>query len=147
MGERSILSEVPGIVGLKDATGDLPRAADLMARLPEGFAVYGGNDDSALALMLLGGHGVISVTANIAPGPMARMCAAALAGDVARAREINRALLPLHAKLFVEANPIPLKWAMAQAGLIPAGLRLPLTPLSDAFHDIVRGAMRAAGVL
>lgn len=141
------LAQVPGVVGLKDATGDLPRAADLMARLPAGFAVYGGNDDSALALMLLGGHGVISVTANIAPGPMARMCAAALAGDVARAREINRALLPLHAKLFVEANPIPLKWAMAQAGLIPAGLRLPLTPLSDAFHDIVRGAMRTAGVL
>ena len=141
------LAQVPGIVGLKDATGDLPRATELMAQLPEGFAVYSGNDDSALALMLMGGHGVISVTANLAPGPMARLCAAALAGDVAGAREINRRLLPLHAKLFVEPNPIPLKWAMAEAGLAPAGLRLPLTRLSDAFHDTVRGAMRAAGVL
>ena len=141
------LTQVPGVIGLKDATGDIARACELLARLPAEFAVYGGNDDSALALMLMGGHGVISVTANIAPAAMARMCAAALAGDVSAAREMNRRLLPLHAKLFVEANPIPVKWAMAEAGLIPAGLRLPMTTLSEEFHDIVRGAMRAAGVL
>lgn len=140
------LSEVPGIVGLKDATGDLPRVTDLLSRLPEGFALYSGNDDTALAFMLLGGAGVISVTANVAPGPMARMCAAALAGDLATARALDRRLLPLHLKLFVEANPIPVKWALAQAGRIPAGLRLPLTPLAEPLHETVRAAMRAAGV-
>lgn len=141
------LAQVPGVIGLKDATGDIPRACELLARLPADFALYSGNDDSGLALMLMGGHGVISVTANIAPGPMARMCAAALDGDLATARRINQQLLPLHTKLFVEANPIPVKWAMAEAGLIPAGLRLPMTTLSEGFHDTVRGAMRAAGVL
>lgn len=141
------LAQVPGVIGLKDATGDIPRACELIARLPADFALYSGNDDSALALMLMGGHGVISVTANIAPAQMARMCAAALDGDLATARRINQQLLPLHTKLFVEANPIPLKWAMTEAGLIPAGLRLPMTTLSEAFHDTVRGAMRAAGVL
>lgn len=141
------LSQVAGIVGLKDATGDIPRATDLLARLPADFALYSGNDDSALALMLLGGHGVISVTANVAPGPMARLCAAALAGDLAAAREINRRLLPLHFRLFVEANPIPVKWALAEMGRIPAGLRLPMTPLSESLHETVRGALRAAGVI
>ena len=140
------LAEVPGIVGLKDATGDLPRVTDLLSRLPEGFALYSGNDDTALAFILLGGAGVISVTANVAPGPMARLCAAALAGDLATARAIDRQLLPLHLKLFVEANPIPVKWALAQAGRIPAGLRLPLTPLAQPLHETVRAAMRAAGV-
>lgn len=140
------LAQVPGVIGLKDATGDIPRACELLARLPAEFALYSGNDDSALALILMGGHGVISVTANIAPGQMARLCAAALDGDLATARRINQQLLPLHTKLFVEANPIPVKWAMAEAGLIPAGLRLPMTTLSEAFHDTVRGAMRAAGV-
>jgi len=141
------LAEIPGIVGLKDATGDLPRGADLLARLPSGFAVYSGNDDSALALMAVGGHGVISVTANVAPGPMARLCAAALAGDFATARAINRELIPLHMKLFLEANPIPVKWALQQMGRIPGGIRLPLTPLSAGMQPVVREALRASGVL
>lgn len=140
------LAQVPGIVGLKDATGDIPRGSDLLARLPAGFAVYSGNDDSALALMAMGSHGVISVTANIAPGPMAAMCRAALGGDWKTAQAINRRLLPLHFKLFVEANPIPLKWAMAERGLIGRGIRLPLTPLSPAQHDAVRSALQAAGI-
>jgi 4-hydroxy-tetrahydrodipicolinate synthase len=141
------LAQVPGIIGLKDATGDLPRGADLLAKLPPDFAVYSGNDDSALALMAVGGHGVISVTANVAPGPMARLCAAALAGDFATARAINRELIPLHMKLFVEANPIPVKWALQQMGRMPGGIRLPLTPLSEGLHPVVREALRASGVL
>jgi 4-hydroxy-tetrahydrodipicolinate synthase len=140
------LAQVPGIIGLKDATGDIPRGSDLLARLPAGFAVYSGNDDSALALMAMGSHGVISVTANIAPGPMAAMCRAALAGDWDTARTLNRRLLPLHFKLFVEANPIPVKWAMAERGLIGRGIRLPLTPLSPSQHEVVRSALQAAGV-
>jgi len=140
------LAGIPGIVGLKDATGDIPRGSDLLARLPSGFAVYSGNDDSALALMAMGSHGVISVTANIAPGLMAAMCRAARAGEWDQALAINRRLLPLHFKLFVEANPIPLKWAMAERGLIGPGIRLPLTPLSEAHHATVRAALTAAGV-
>ncbi len=141
------LAEVPGIVGLKDATGDIPRGASLLARLPAGFSVLSGNDDSALALMAMGGHGVISVTANVAPGPMARMCAAALAGDWAGALAINRKLLPLHLKLFVEANPIPVKWALARMGRIGHGIRLPMTALSAHLHETVLAALTAAGVL
>jgi 4-hydroxy-tetrahydrodipicolinate synthase len=140
------LAQVPGIIGLKDATGDIPRGSDLLARLPEGFAVYSGNDDSALALMAMGSHGVISVTANVAPGPMAAMCRAAFAGDWGTARALNHRLLPLHFKLFVEANPIPVKWAMAERGLIGRGIRLPLTPLSPSQHEVVRSALQAAGV-
>jgi 4-hydroxy-tetrahydrodipicolinate synthase len=140
------LAQVPGIIGLKDATGDIPRGSDLLARLPEGFAVYSGNDDSALALMAMGSHGVISVTANVAPAPMAAMCRAAFAGDWGTARALNRRLLPLHFKLFVEANPIPVKWAMAERGLIGRGIRLPLTPLSPSQHEVVRSALQAAGV-
>jgi 4-hydroxy-tetrahydrodipicolinate synthase len=97
--------------------------------------------------MLLGGHGVISVTANVAPKLMHEMCEAAFAGDLARGRDLNNALLPLHSKLFVEANPIPVKWACAERGLIPSGLRLPLTPLSAGFHDTVRDAMRHAKLI
>jgi 4-hydroxy-tetrahydrodipicolinate synthase len=141
------LAAIPGIVGLKDATGDLPRAAELVARMPSGFALYSGNDDSALALMAVGGQGVISVTANVAPGPMARMCSAALAGDYAAARAINRQLIPLHMKLFVEANPIPVKWALRQMGRIGGGIRLPLTPLSEAQQANVRKALADSGVL
>ncbi len=141
------LAQVPGIVGIKDATGDIPRVSQLLTQLPADFGVYSGNDDSALALIAMGGHGVISVTANVAPGPMARMCALALEGDIAGARRINRQLLPLHMKLFVEANPIPVKWALAQMGRMPAGIRLPMTPLAESFHPIVRDALRAAGVL
>jgi 4-hydroxy-tetrahydrodipicolinate synthase len=140
------LSEIPGIVGLKDATGDLARASDLLKRLPSRFAVYSGNDDSALALMLLGGHGVISVTANVAPRLMSELCKAALAGDLARARQINDQLLPLHFKLFVEPNPIPVKWALAKMGRIPGGIRLPLVPLSESFEPVVQAALKDAGV-
>lgn len=141
------LAQVPGIVGIKDATGNLERGSDLIKRAPAGFAVYSGDDASGLALMLLGGKGVISVTANVAPALMHEMCVAALAGDLARAREINFRLLGLHQKLFVEANPIPVKWALAEMGRIPAGIRLPLVPLSAAHHETLRGALREAGCL
>ncbi|MET0344714.1 MAG: 4-hydroxy-tetrahydrodipicolinate synthase [Casimicrobiaceae bacterium] len=143
------LAEVPAIVGLKDATSDLVRHVDLIRRLPKNkeFALYSGNDDTALAYVLLGGHGVISVTANVAPKAMSEMCAAALRGDIAGARAINDRLLALNVKLFVEANPIPLKWAMAEMGLCGGALRLPLSPLSPQFHDIVRSALREAGCL
>jgi 4-hydroxy-tetrahydrodipicolinate synthase len=141
------LAGVPGIVGLKDATGSMERAADLLRRVPKDFALYSGDDASAMPFMLLGGHGVISVTANVAPRLMHEMCVAAFEGNLARARELNNALLPLHSKLFVEANPIPVKWACAELGLIPSGLRLPLTPLSAGLHDTVRDAMRHASLI
>ncbi|OJY59325.1 4-hydroxy-tetrahydrodipicolinate synthase [Thiobacillus sp. 0-1251] len=141
------LADVPGIVGIKDATGNMERAADLLRRAPEGFALYTGDDASALPFMLLGGHGVISVTANVAPKMMHELCAAAFAGNLARARELNNALLPLHSKLFVEANPIPVKWACAELGLISPALRLPLTPLSAGLHDTVRDALRHARLI
>ena len=141
------LMQVPGIVGIKDATGDMARAADLLKRAPRNFAVYSGNDDSALSLMLLGGHGVISVTANVAPKLMSELCRAALAGDLKTAREINNRLLPLHMKLFVESNPGPVKWALHKMGLIPGGLRLPLVPLSTPNEPVVAAALREAGVL
>jgi 4-hydroxy-tetrahydrodipicolinate synthase len=141
------LAEVPGIVGLKDATGSMERAADLLRRAPKDFALYSGDDASAMPFMLLGGHGVISVTANVAPKLMHEMCMAASEGNLARARELNNALLPLHGKLFVEANPIPVKWACAELGLIPSGMRLPLTPLSAGLHDTLRSAMRHAGLM
>jgi 4-hydroxy-tetrahydrodipicolinate synthase len=141
------LAQIPNIVGLKDATANIERGTDLIRQAPKGFAVYSGDDATCLALMLLGGRGVISVTANVAPQLMHDMCAAALAGELARARDINFRLLGLHRRLFVEANPIPVKWAVAQLGLIEGGIRLPLTPLSPQHHDNVREAMREAGVL
>jgi 4-hydroxy-tetrahydrodipicolinate synthase len=141
------LAQVPGIVGLKDATSDLARASVLLKHAPKGFALYSGNDDTALALMLLGGHGVISVTANVAPKQMSQLCTAALEGDIATARRINDALLPVHMKLFVEANPIPVKWALAKMGRIPGGLRLPLVPLSAAAQPVVEAALRESGLL
>ena len=140
------LAQVPNIVGIKDATGNVERGSDLLRRVPKNFAVYSGDDGSGLALVLLGGHGVISVTANVAPRLMHQMCTAALAGDVTKARELNFKLLPLHQKLFVEANPIPVKWALAQMGLIGAGIRLPLTPMSTQFNEIVAEAMRHADI-
>jgi len=140
------LAEVPGIIGIKDATANLERGTDLLRRAPRSFAVYSGDDATALALILCGGHGVISVTANVAPKLMHQMCAAALVGDVKKARELNNRLLPLHQNLFVEANPIPVKWAMAQMGLIEPGLRLPMVPLSDKFHQTVREALHEAGI-
>jgi 4-hydroxy-tetrahydrodipicolinate synthase len=141
------LAELPGIIGIKDATGDMYRGSELLARAPHDFAVYSGNDDSALALMAMGAHGVISVTANLAPREMAQMCSAALEGDFRRAVEINRRLLPLHGNLYMEANPIPLKWAMARMNLIGGGIRLPLTPLSAPHHDTVMAALKASGVI
>jgi 4-hydroxy-tetrahydrodipicolinate synthase len=141
------LAQVPGIIGLKDASGDLARVVDMRRRGRADFALYSGNDDSALAFVLLGGNGVISVTANVAPRQMSAMCAAAIAGDLARARSINERLMPLHQKLFVEPNPIPAKWALAKLGRIEGGIRLPLLPLSAGAQDVVAGAMREAGVL
>jgi 4-hydroxy-tetrahydrodipicolinate synthase len=141
------LAQVPGIVGLKDATSDMGRAAEVLKKAPPTFALYSGNDDTALALMLLGGHGVISVTANVAPRLMADMCRAALAGDFAAARAINDRLLPVHFKLFVEPNPIPVKWALSRMGRIQNGIRLPLVPLSVANEPVVLGAMKEAGLL
>ncbi len=140
------LAELPGIVGLKDATSDLVRHVELRRRLAgREFGLYSGNDDTALPYMLLGGDGVISVTSNVAPRAMSQMCAAALAGDVAAAREHNAPLMALHARLFVESNPIPVKWALSEMGLIHNELRLPLTPLSPQHHDAVRAALREAG--
>ncbi|MGH8686392.1 MAG: 4-hydroxy-tetrahydrodipicolinate synthase [Burkholderiales bacterium] len=140
------LAQVPGIIGIKDATANIERGTDLLKRLPRNFAVYSGDDATALALILLGGHGTISVTANVAPRPMHEMCSAALVGDLKKAREINLRLLGLHQKLFVEANPIPVKWALAQMGRIESGLRLPMTPLAEGFHDTVREALAEAGI-
>jgi 4-hydroxy-tetrahydrodipicolinate synthase len=140
------LAQIPGIVGIKDATASLERGSDLLRRKPEQFLVFSGDDAAGLALMLMGGHGVISVTANAAQRLMHEMCAAALAGNIGRAREINNRLLGLHRHLFCEANPIPVKWAMQQMGLIKSGIRLPLTPLSASCHDMVRDAMRQAGI-
>jgi 4-hydroxy-tetrahydrodipicolinate synthase len=142
------LAELPGVVGIKDATSDLVRHVELMRRLrkTKSFALLSGNDDTALAYMLLGGHGVISVTANVAPRAMATMCDAALNGRLEEARSANAKLMPLHTKLFVEANPIPVKWVLHQMGLMEAGIRLPLTPLSSSLHDLLRGAMEQADI-
>jgi 4-hydroxy-tetrahydrodipicolinate synthase len=143
------LTEVPGIAGIKDATSDLARHIELLRRLPpqRSFAFYSGNDDTALPYILLGGHGVISVTANVAPRLVAEMCRAALTGDLPTARRLNNRLMPLNTRLFVEANPIPVKWALAEMGLIGPGLRLPLVPLAHLQHAVVRAALREAGVL
>ena len=145
------LAEVPGIVGIKDATSDLARGAELLRGLraagKNAFAVYSGDDLTGLPLMLLGGHGVISVTANVAPKLMSEMCTAAVAGDAATARAINDRLLPLHRRLFVEANPIPVKWALAEMGLINGELRLPLTALAAQHHEALRAALREAGCI
>jgi len=140
------LAQVPNIIGIKDATAGVERGSELIRRKPREFRVYSGDDATGLALMLLGGNGVISVTANVAPRLMHELCAAALAGDIARARESNNRLLPLHRNLFLEANPIPVKWAVQQMGLIKGGIRLPLTPLSPGCQEAVREAMRHAGV-
>ena len=140
------LAQIPNIVGIKDATGDMGRGFDLLCRAREGFSVYSGDDASALAMLLLGSDGVISVTANVAPRLMHEMCIAAFAGDLAAARAANRQLLRLHMDLFIEANPIPVKWAVAQMGLIDSALRLPLTPLSDRCQPVVKEAMRKAGI-
>ena len=141
------LAQVKGIIGIKEATGNIERAQWLIRDARKDFSIYSGDDPTAVALMLCGGHGNVSVTANVAPRLMHELCVAALAGDARRAMEIQRQLLPLHRHLFVEANPIPLKWAMARMGLCGGALRLPLTPLSLAHHATVEGALRASGLL
>ncbi len=141
------LAEIPNIVGIKDATGNIDRACDLITRAPREFALYSGDDMTCLATILLGFHGAISVVANVAPRLMHELCAAAAAGEGVRARQINARLLGLHKELFCEANPIPVKWAVQQLGLAPGGIRLPLTPLSESNQARVRAAMRQAGVL
>ena len=141
------LAQVPGIVGIKEATGDIARALHLIKDEPKDFAIYSGDDPTAVALILLGGHGNISVTANVAPKAMSEICAAALAGDAKTAAAKQLALMPLHKALFIEANPIPVKWAAARMGLCQPGLRLPLTPLSDHCHASVETAMKTCGLI
>jgi len=141
------LAPIDNIVGVKDATGNIGRGIELLRMVDDSFAVYSGDDPTAMALMFCGGAGNISVTANVAPRAMHELCAAAMAGDIAKAVEINNRVLDLHAKLFVEPNPVPVKWALTEMGMMPAGLRLPLAPLSAPFHDTVRTALRQAGLL
>ncbi len=141
------LAQVPGIVGIKEATGNIERAQWLIKEKPAHFALYSGDDATAVALMLCGGQGNVSVTANIAPRQMHELCKAALAGDVQRAMQIQLSLLPLHKHLFVEANPIPVKWAMARMKLCGPTLRLPMTPLEPAHHATVEGALRASRLI
>jgi 4-hydroxy-tetrahydrodipicolinate synthase len=141
------LAQLPGIVGIKEASGNIARDLELLRLLPKSFAVYSGDDPTAMTLMFCGGKGNISVTANVAPRAMHELCAAAMNVEIAKAVEINNRLIPLHAKLFVEPNPVPVKWALAEMGLIPKGIRLPLVSLSTQYHDIVRSALREAGVL
>ena len=141
------LAEVPGIVGIKEATGNIERAQWLIREKPAGFSVYSGDDPTAVALMLCGGQGNVSVTANIAPRLMHELCVAAVAGDARTAMQIQLRLMPLHKQLFVEGNPIPLKWAMHRLGLCGPTLRLPMTPLSEANIPVVEAALRASGLL
>lgn len=141
------LAEHPNIVGIKDATGGIERGTDLLLRAPKDFAVLSGDDATAMSLMLLGGKGVISVTANVAPKLMHEMCVAAMAGDAVTARTINAKIFALHQKLFVEANPIPVKWVLAQMGLIKTGIRLPMVNLSAQYHDVLRSACKPANIL
>jgi len=140
------LSEVNNIIGIKEATGNLDRAREILKLVPREFELYSGDDATALEFMLLGGRGVISVTTNVAPRAMQDMCEAALRRDEAAARVINERLMGLHKDLFVEANPIPVKWVLKEMKLIEGGIRLPLTPLSAEHHETLRAAMRRAGV-
>jgi 4-hydroxy-tetrahydrodipicolinate synthase len=141
------LAQVPRIVGIKESTSSIERVTELMMRMPKGFMVFSGNDDAALAYTMLGANGVVSVTANVAPRLMHDMIVAARGGEFARAIEINNRLLGLHRNLFVETNPIPVKWALHRMGRIAEGLRLPLTPLSPQHHETVAAALTAAGCL
>ena len=141
------LAQIPGIVGIKEATGNIERAQWLIRDLPKEFAVYSGDDPSAVALMLCGGKGNVSVTANVAPRLMHELCVAAMAGQVQKAMEIQFKLMPMHKNLFVEANPIPVKWAMARMGLCGGTLRLPMTELSKSQQPVVEAALRASGLI
>ncbi|PPD11198.1 4-hydroxy-tetrahydrodipicolinate synthase [Methylophilus sp.] len=140
------LAQIRNIVGIKDATGGIERGTDLLLRAPADFAIYSGDDATALALMLLGGKGVISVTANVAPKLMHEMCEYALNGNLAAAKAANAKLFALHQKLFVEANPIPVKWVLQQMGMIATGIRLPLVNLSSQYHEVLRNAMKQAEI-
>ena len=141
------LAAIPNIIGIKEATGDLARAREILDRCGDTIDIYAGDDATAMDIILMGGKGVISVTANVAPRLMHEMCAAALADDRAKASSINNRLMALHKDLFIESNPIPVKWALHQMGLIPPGIRLPLTPLSAAAHDRVRRALQQADLI
>ena len=141
------LAGISNIVGIKEATGNMERAQQIIDRCSDKLDVYSGDDATAVELILLGGKGDISVTANVAPKAMHEMCAAALRGDRAEAERINDTLMGLHKNLFLEANPIPVKWALYEMGMVPSGIRLPLTPLSEQFHEPLRQAMRQANVL
>ena len=141
------LAHVPGIVGIKEATGNIERAQWLIKEAPAEFSIYSGDDPTAVALMLCGGHGNVSVTANVAPKLMHELCMAAIAGDVRRAMELQFKLLPLHKGLFVESNPIPVKWAVARMGLCGPPLRLPLTPLTEANRPALEQLLQAIGLL
>ena len=141
------LAQVPGIVGIKEATGNIERAQWLIRDLPKEFAVYSGDDPTAVALMLCGGKGNVSVTANVAPRLMHELCVAAIAGDVKKAMDIQFKLMPVHKNLFVEANPIPLKWAMARMGLCGPTMRLPMTPLTPTLEPVVEIALRSSGLM
>ncbi len=141
------LAQVPNIVGIKESTSNFERVTDLMSRIPKGFLVFSGDDAAALGYIQLGAHGVISVTANVAPRLMAEMYTAARGGDALRAIEINNRLLPLHKSLFVETNPIPVKWALQRMGRIAEGIRLPLTALSPPHHETVAAALKSAGCI
>ena len=141
------LAQVPGIVGIKEATGNIERAAQLIKHAPAGFSIYSGDDGTAVALMLLGGHGNVSVTANVAPRLMHELCMAAIEGRVQRAREIHLQLLSLHKQLFCEPSPAPTKWAMSRLGLCRADVRLPILPLTEPGQVLVDRALRDAGLL
>jgi 4-hydroxy-tetrahydrodipicolinate synthase len=141
------LAEIDNVVGVKEATGQLERVTQIRQLTSADFAIYSGDDATAREAILLGANGDISVTANVAPAAMHAMCAAALAGDRARAEELDAPLAGLHSKLFLEANPIPVKWALAEMGRVGAGIRLPLTRFSEGFHEELRAAMRQAGIL
>jgi 4-hydroxy-tetrahydrodipicolinate synthase len=141
------LAEIDNIVGIKDATGDVERNISLVKNAPKGFAVYSGDDVTAVELMLAGGHGNISVTANVAPEKMSALCELAIAGKTQEARSLNDLLMPLHEQLFMESNPIPVKWAVAQLGLMDEGIRLPLTRLSEEFRKPLKQAMLKLNVL
>jgi len=141
------LAQVPGIIGIKEATGNIERAQWLIRETPENFAVYSGDDPTAVALMLCGGQGNVSVTANVAPRLMHELCVAAIAGDARKAMDIQLRLMPVHKNLFVEANPIPLKWAMARMGLCGGTMRLPLTPMSAHLEPVVEAALKDSGLL
>ena len=141
------LAQIPGIIGIKEATGDIAKAQWLIRDVPDGFAVYSGDDLTAVALMLCGGQGNVSVTANVAPRLMHALCKAAIAGQRDEAMRIQKLLLPLHRSLFVEANPIPVKWAMQRMGLCGGDLRLPLTPMSGSCHSVVESALQSTGLI